>query len=196
MKKVALSIIVALIIPCCLFAARGILDFTMGVALATEYTPQDIIEDRLPIYNLEPKKLGLGAVAEVKLTFLSVDARAFYDPEALTVSGNVFANFVLDFLCSRFKFGIGYAYGFDITEQTFSIGNSNSSTNSFENFKDAAFDINLGVDVLIGDLTIGAFATLPTEYVFGSKNIGPIFDVVKNNWTNAKLGAYIGVAFL
>ena len=42
MKKVIIALVIAMIIPCCIFAGRGMFDLTIGAAAQTSYDIEDV----------------------------------------------------------------------------------------------------------------------------------------------------------
>ena len=119
-----------------------------------------------------------------------------YQPENKTIGGIASANLALDLFFLRIKAGLGYEYQYDFNNSALSFGNVNGLVSEFGQFKDACFDLNAGIDFLIGSLTVGAFATLPSETSIAKGNWGDLFQCVKDGWKDAKLGMTVGIALL
>ena len=194
MKKVIIVMLIALIIPACIFAGRGLFDLTLGAAASTTYTPKMIKEGALENFKFGDITWGLDT--EIKIAFAAVDAKVMYAPEAKAIYGNVSANLALDIFFVRVKAGLGYEYTYDIDDKTMLYGNCNNAVTSFDEFKDAAFDINVGVDFLLGDLTIGAYANLPTSTTIANGDWAGVFNNAKEHWEDAQIGLVVGIALL
>ena len=194
MKKVIIALLIALIIPCCVFAGRGLFDFTVGVAAQSDYDVEKVKEEGMKDFSID--QLSFGADLEMKLAFLSIDGKVMYAPELKTIGGIVSANLALDIFFLRVKAGLGYQYQYNFDTKAMSYGNANGAVTSFDAFKDACFDINVGLDILLGNLTVGAYATLPTETSISNGNWEGLVGNIKENWSKAKLGMTIGIALL
>jgi len=195
MKKVIIALLIALIIPGCVFAGRGLFDLTLGVAASSTYSAGDVSENGIDAFeNFSIDQLEFGADVEMKLAFLAIDGKVMYAPELKTIGGTASANLALDIFFVRVKAGLGYQYQYDFENQTYYFGNANGQVNDISNFKDACFDINCGVDFLLGNLTVGAFATLPTDTSITKGNWDGLFSNIQDNWKAAKLGMSVGIA--
>ena len=195
MKKVIIALLIALIIPCCIFADRGTFDLTVGAVAQTSYDIEDVKNGELKNFTLDG--VAFGADVEAKLSILSIDVKGMYDTANKGLKGIASANLVIGDIFSllRIKAGLGYEYTYNSETKTFSFGNGNGFTGEFEGFKEACFDLNVGVDVLLGPVTIGAYATLPTETSIGNaKWLGLLTSF--GNWAQAMLGVSIGFAVL
>lgn len=191
MKKIAIALLIAVIVPCCIFASRGMFDFTVGVAASSDYK---VTEAREIVDKFSIDKISFGGDVEMKLAFLAIDGKVMYQPENKTIGGIASANLALDLFFLRIKAGLGYEYQYDFNNNVLSFGNVNGPVSEFGQFKDACFDLNAGVDFLIGSLTVGAFATLPSETSIAKGNWGDLFQCVKDGWKDAKLGMTVGIA--
>lgn len=194
MKKVIIVMLIALIIPACIFAGRGLFDLTLGAAASTTYTPNKIQNGDLENFKFGDITWGLDT--ELKIAFAAVDAKVMYAPEDKAIYGNVSANLALDIFFVRVKAGLGYEYSYDLEGKAIKYGNLNGNVTSFEDFKDAAFDINVGVDFLLGDLTIGAYANLPTSTTITNQDWAGVFNNAKEHWGDAQIGLVVGIALL
>ena len=192
MKKIAIALLVALIIPCCVFASRGMFDFTVGVAASSDYNVADAQVITRDTFSID--KISFGGDVEMKLAFLALDGKVMYQPEEKTVGGIASAKLALDLFFVRIKADLRYEYQYDFNTKALSFGNVNNSVTDFKDFKDACFDLNAGVDFLIGSLTVGAYATLPSETSITKGNWSDLFQCVKDGWKNAKLGMTVGIA--
>jgi hypothetical protein len=198
MKKVIIAMLIVLMVPACIFAGRGLLDITVGATAETTYKVDDVkkaIEGEEE-FKFSMDNVGIGADAEVKLAFLAVDARGVYAPANKTISGIVSGNLALDIFFIRIKAGLGYEYSYDFDSKEIWYGAGNGVTNDFKNFKSAAFDACLGVDFLLGNLTIGAHASLPTAVTIEENNWADLVSSIQENWQFAKLGVSVGFALL
>ncbi|MBO4393949.1 MAG: hypothetical protein J5800_06360 [Spirochaetales bacterium] len=194
MKKVIIALLIALIIPCCVFAGRGLFDFTVGVAAQSDYDVATVRDEGMKDFSID--QLSFGADVEMKLAFVAIDGKVMYAPEIKTIGGTISANLALDIFFVRVKAGLGYQYQYNFDTKAMSYGNTNGSVTAFADFKDACFDLNFGADLLLGNLTVGAYATLPTDTSIANKNWDGLFGNIKDNWSKAKLGMVIGIALL
>ena len=192
MKKIAIALLIAVIVPCCIFASRGMFDFTIGVAASSDYNVAEAAEMTRDKFSID--KISFGGDVEMKLAFLALDGKVMYQPEDKTIGGIASANLALDLFFVRIKAGLGYEYQYDFNSGALSFGNVNKTVTEVKDFKDACFDLNAGVDFLIGSLTVGAYATLPSETSIAKGNWGDLFQCVKDGWKNAKLGMTVGIA--
>ena len=192
MKKVAIALLIAVIVPCCIFASRGMFDFTIGVAASSDYNVAEAAEMTRDKFSID--KISFGGDVEMKLAFLALDGKVMYQPEDKTIGGIASANLALDLFFVRIKAGLGYEYQYDFNSGALAFGNVNKTVTEVKDFKDACFDLNAGVDFLIGSLTVGAYATLPSETSIAKGNWGDLFQCVKDGWKNAKLGMTVGIA--
>ena len=194
MKKFLIVMIIALVIPACIFAGRGLFDLTLGAVASTTYTPNMIADGQLE--NFKFGDITWGGDVEMKLAFVAVDGKVSYEPENKTISGIISANLALDIFFVRVKAGLGFEYGYSFETESMIYGNTFGAVTEFEDFKDACFDINVGVDILLGDLTVGAYATLPTQTSIANGDWGGIFSNVSESWGEAKLGLVVGYALM
>ena len=192
MKKIAIALLIAVIVPCCIFASRGMFDFTVGVAASSDYNVAEAAEMTRDKFSID--KISFGGDVEMKLAFLALDGKVMYQPEDKTIGGIASANLALDLFFVRIKAGLGYEYQYDFNSGALAFGNVNKTVTEVKDFKDACFDLNAGVDFLIGSLTVGAYATLPSETSIAKGNWGDLFQCVKDGWKNAKLGMTVGIA--
>ena len=193
MKKIIIALLIALIIPCCVFAGRGMFDLTIGAAAQTSYDIEDVQAGELKNFTLDG--VAFGADVETKIAVLAIDAKGMFDTANKGVAGIVSANLAVDIFFVRVKTGLGYEYAYNFETKAFYFGNGNEYATEFANFKDAAFDINVGVDVLLGPITVGAYATLPTETSISNGRWDKFFGAF-GNWEQAKLGLSVGFALL
>ena len=194
MKKIIIALLIAMIVPCCIFAARGTFDFTLGVAASSTYSIGGVAETGVKDFSAD--KLSFGADAELKLAFVAVDGTVMYAPELKNLYGTVSASVALDIFFLRVKAGLGYEYHYNFTENQFDFGNASGSVTEFADFKKACFDVKVGVDVLLGNLTLGAFASLPTATSIDNKAWGDLFASIKENWKSAQLGMVVGISLI
>ena len=194
MKKVIIALVIAIIIPCCVFAGRGMFDLTLGVAAQTSYDIEAVQNGELQNFTLDG--VAFGADVEAKLSILSIDAKGMYDTANKGLSGIASANLAIDIFFVRVKTGLGYEYAYNFETKSFYFGNASNSVDNFADFKKACFDINVGVDVLLGPITVGAYATLPTETSIDNGKWAELFGTAFSNWNKAKLGVTVGFAVL
>lgn len=196
MKKIIIALLIALIIPACVFAGRGLIDLTLGVTASSSYDIDDVKKGALKEFKFEA--LRFGADAELKLAFVALDAKGFYDSANKGLSGLFSANLAVDIFFARVKAGLGYAYTYNIDSKEFYFGNGidGGYASDISQFEKANFDVNVGVDVLLGPLTVGAYATLPTTCSIENGQWGDIVKALGDNWASAKLGVTVGFALL
>ncbi len=198
MKKVIIAMLIVLMVPASIFASRGIFDLTLGANVESSYdvkTVQDAIANgEAPEFSMD--NLSFGAAAEVKLAFVSVNATAGIAPKLKTISGTASAGLALDVFFVRLKAGLGYEYQYDYENKVFQFGHGNDVASEFKDFKKASMDATVGVDFLLGGLTVGVHASLPTSVTIESENWGELVSSIKDNYDTAKLGVSIGIALL
>ena len=193
MKKVIIALVIAMIIPCCIFAGRGMFDLTIGAAAQTSYDIEDVQNGGLQNFTMDG--VAFGADVEAKLSILSIDAKGMYDTASKGLSGIASANLAIDIFFVRVKTGLAYEYAYNFDTKSMYFGNGNGYVTEFADYKDACFDINVGVDVLLGPITVGAYATLPTETSISNGRWDKFFGAF-GNWNQAKLGVAVGFALL
>lgn len=198
MKKVIIALVIAMIIPCCVFAGRGMFDLTVGVAAQSTYDIEDVqaAAEAGTAEGFSIDGLAFGADVEAKLSILAIDAKGMYDTANKGLSGIASANLALDIFFVRVKAGVGYEYTYNFETKNFYFGNASGYATEFAGYKDACFDINVGVDVLLGPITVGAYATLPTETSIANAKWAELFGTAFSNWSQAKLGVTVGFAVL
>ena len=196
MKKIIIALLIAMIIPCCVFAGRGMFDLTLGAIAQSSYDIEDAIDGELK--NFDIKNVAFGADVEVKLAVLSIDAKGLYDSSNKGLSGIVSANLAVDIFFVRVKAGLGYEYAYNFENKTFYFGNAINEgyVSEIADFKKANFDANVGVDFLLGPVTVGAYATLPTATSIENGQWVELFKALGENWKYAKLGLSVGFALL
>ena len=194
MKKIIIALLIALIIPACVFAGRGLFDLTLGVTASSTYDIDDVKDGALKEFTMEA--LRFGADTELKLAFVDVDGKLFYDSANKGISGIVSASLAVDIFFVRIKTGLGYAYTYNLDTKDFYFGNGidGGYATDISQFEKANFDVNVGVDVLLGPLTIGTYATLPTTCSIENGQWGDIVKALGDNWASAKLGVTVGFA--
>ena len=192
MKRIFILMLIAVIVPACVFAeSRGFFDFTVGVTAQSSYDIKDIEQGGLKDFSLD--KLAFGADVETKISIAAADVKVLYDKPNKGVFGMVSANISIDLLSMlRVKAGIGYQYGYNFENKTFYIGNPNGYVTEFASFKDACMDVNAGVDLMLGRITLGLYATLPTTTSISNGNWAGIPKAVVESWKIAKVGCWIG----
>ena len=75
MKKVIIALVIAMIIPCCVFAGRGMFDLTVGVAAQSQYNIEKVqkaIENEEELEGFSIDGLAFGADVEAKLSILAI----------------------------------------------------------------------------------------------------------------------------
>ncbi len=200
MKKVFILLVLAIAIPACVFAGSGVFGLSVG-ATAAYQKPIFTTEDGKTNADVDLEKLSIsdfkfGADVDVKLLFLDVNAKGYYQPAGddspASINGIVSANLAVDLVIVRLKAGLGYAYGYAIgTEDGFKFGN-----NKVDNLAKANLDVHVGVDVLLGDLIIGAYGTLGTNTNIEDGNWTDLISSVKDNWTKACFGVSVGFSLI
>ena len=182
MKKVIIALVIAMIIPCCVFAGRGMFDLTVGVSAQSTYDIEDVqaAAEAGTAEGFSIDGLAFGADVEAKLSILAIDAKGMYDTANKGLSGIASANLALDIFFVRVKAGVGYEYTYNFETKSFYFGNASGA----------------GVDFLIGPITVGAYATLPTETSIANAKWADLFGKAFSNWSQAKLGLTVGFAVL
>ncbi len=198
MKKVIIALLIVLMVPASIFAGRGLFDLTVGATVETAYDPayiESVIKGDEE-FEFSMEDLAFGADLEAKLAFVSVDARGVFSPSDKAVSGVVSANLALDIFFVRVKAGLGYEYNYNFASKEFYFGNGNGKSTTFGDFKEAAFDITAGVDLLFGPVTVGVHAALPTGVSIGQGNWDQLIPSIRDGWKYSRLGVTLGFALL
>lgn len=200
MKKGFIILVMAIVIPACVFAGNGIIGLTIGATAAYQKAGAvESIESGEFLKDLSIDDFKFGADVDVKVLFLDINGKAFVAKNGsgdTLINGIVSANLALDIAIVRLKAGLGYQYTFNTQTKDIVYGSANGGVKSFDDFKNANFDIHVGADVMLGDLTIGAYATLPTETSIGKGNWGDLFSTVADNWKAAQIGVGVGFSLI
>ncbi len=194
MKKFIIVMLVAMTAVTGLFASRGVVDVTLGAVAQSSYDIDDVKTGE--IKNLSLENFAFGAGLETKVTLLDLDVKALYDSANKGVCGQIGAGIAFDIIMVRAKAGLGYEVGYNFDAKELHIGNRNGYCTDVSDFKNACMNINAGADVLLGDLSVGAFATLPTNVSIAEGNWKDLLTCLKDNWSQAKLGVMIGYSIL
>ncbi len=195
MKKVLILLVLAIAIPACVFAGSG--DFGLSVGATAAYQKPVFTEDgsaAVDVSKLSINDFKFGADVDVKILFLDVNAKGYYQPgdDKGAINGIVSANLALDLAIVRVKAGLGYQYGYVIgSDKGLEFGN-----NAVSELAKANFDVHVGADVLLGDLIIGAYATLPTSTSIENGNWAGIISTIKDNWQKASFGVSVGFSII
>lgn len=197
MKKVLIVLVLAIAIPACVFAGSGVFGLSLGATAAYQKAGaiEEISEGDFDIKDLSIEDFKFGVDMDVKVLFLDLDTKAFIaknESGETLVNGIVSANLAIDIAIVRLRAGLGYQYNYNFATKEILYG-STARVTDFANFKDANFDIHVGVDFLLGKFTIGAYATLPTDTSIGKGNWSDLFPTIEQNWKAAQIG--IGVGF-
>lgn len=195
MKKVLTILVLAALIPACLFASN-LFGFSVGATAAYQKALSEVTGEDFDVKEIKIEDFKFGADVDLKLLFLDVNAKGFYAKNAdeqTLLNGIVSANLAVDIFFIRVKAGLGYQYAYNTETKAFSFGHQN---NGFDGFKDACFDIYAGLDFKLGKVVIGAYATLPTSVSIAKNNWAELFSTVKDNWQSAQIGLSVGFAIL
>jgi hypothetical protein len=191
MKKI-LTILVLVLIPVCIFAGEFV-GFNIGVTGAYQKAALgEATEGKIDVKGIKWEDFKYGVEADFKLCFLDVNAKGFFARNAdgdLVINGIASANLTTDIFFVRLKAGLGYQYSFNPKTNAIVFGHN---ANSFEDYENACFDIYTGVDLLLGPVVVGAYATLPTGVSIGANNWEDIISTVSDNWKSAQIGLSVG----
>lgn len=198
MKKILTIILLGLLIPLSLFAGN-LFEFSLGAT--TAYQKANAIEEisngNFNISDVTIEDFKFGVDTNVNIVFLDLNSKTFFTStnDQFSINGIVSANLLLNFSAIRIKAGLGYQYTIDPKTLTLGFG-SVSHVEGFGNFKDANFDLYTGVDIVLGKVLIGAYATLPTNTAISKGNWLDLITTVKENWKAAQVGISLSYAFL
>lgn len=187
MKKVLTILVLVALIPACLFASNF---FGLTVGATAAY--QKAVTEGVDVKSLKMEDFKFGADVDLKVLILDVNAKGFVAKSAsdeTLLNGIVSANLALDILFVRVKAGLGYQYSYNTVTKDFEFGRNASA---FDSFKDAYFDIYTGVDVKLGPVVVGAYATLPTGVSIEKNNWADIISTIQENWDSANIGVSVG----
>lgn len=195
MKRIIILLLTVFVIPVCVFAqTRGFYDFTIGVTAQSSYNLKDVKNGELSDFSFD--KVAFGAEVETKVSIFSLNTKVLYDRPNGGISGMICGHISIDLLnflsMLRVKAGLGYEYGFNIHDGSYYIGNSNGRVTGISAFKDACLDVNAGIDVMLGSLTLGINATIPTKTSLANGQWRSIPRAVLDGWKLAKLGLSMG----
>ena len=194
MKKVLTILVLAMIIPACLFAGN-VIGLTVGATAAYQKASVGEVNKEV-LEDIQLEDFKFGADVDVKIFVVDVNAKGFIakntDKETV-INGILSANLAFDLSIVRIKAGLGYQYSYNTQTQAINFGRH---ANSFEDFENACFDLYTGVDVTLGPIVLGAYATLPTSVSVGESNWADIFTTIEDNWKDAQLGLSVGFAIL
>lgn len=195
MKKVLTILVLAALIPACLFASN-LFGFTVGATAAYQKASLGDVTEGFDVSTLKIEDFKFGADVDLRLLFLDVNGKGFYAKNAadqVRLNGIVSANLSINILVVGVKAGLGYQYSYNTVTKEFEFGRE---AKSFDQFKDACFDIYAGLDVKLGKVVVGAYATLPTGVSIAKNNWTELLSTVKENWKFAQLGLSVGFAIL
>lgn len=191
MKKI-LTVLVLVLIPVCIFAGEFV-GFNIGVTGAYQKAALgEATEGKIDVKGIKWEDFKYGADLDFRLAFLDVNAKGFFARNTdgdLVINGIASANLTADIFFIRIKAGLGYQYSFDTKSNAIVFGHN---ANSFEDYENACFDIYTGVDLLLGPVVVGAYATLPTGVSIGANNWEDIISTVSDNWKSAQIGLSVG----
>ena len=196
MKKVLTILVLAALIPACLFAGN-ILGLSVGATGAYQKALGDATSGNIDVKEVKWEDFKFGADVDLKVLILDINAKGFVaknDADQTMLNGIVSANLAVDIFFVRVKAGLGYQYAYNTETQAFTFGNG-EGVDSFEDVKDAQFDIYAGVDVKLGKIVLGAYATLPTSVSIEKNNWNELFPTIEDNWQKAQFGISVSYAF-
>ncbi len=197
MKKVLTILVLAALIPACVFAS-SLFGFSAGITAA--YQKADVgaaTAGDIDVKGVKWEDFKYGIDTDLKIAFIDVNAKSFIaktEADESVLNGIISANVAVDLAFVRVKAGLGYQYAYNMAAKTFSFGNG-TSVDSFENFKAAQFDIYTGVDVKLGSVIIGVYATLPTSVSIEKNNWNELIPTIQDNWQKAQFGLSFGYSF-
>lgn len=198
MKKFIAIFLLCLMIPLSL-TAGSLFEFSLGATSAYQKADaiKEISEGNFNISDVSIDDFKFGADVNINLFLVNINGKTFFNMnnDKVNMSGIVSANLLLNFSLIRLKAGLGYQYTIDPTTLIVKFGSANT-VSTFEDFKDANFDIYAGVDIALGKVLIGAYATLPTGTTINNGKWVDLFTTVKDNWKAAQLGISVSYAFL
>lgn len=196
MKKVLTILVLAALIPACLFASN-LFGFTVGATAAYQKALGTVTDGSTNFEDIKFEDFKFGADVDLKLLILDVNAKGFFakdlESDGVAISGIVSANLAVDIFFVRVKAGLGYQYKYNTETKAFEFGRGSKS---FDSIQDALFDIYTGVDFKLGNVVIGAYATLPTEVSIAGNNWADLFSTIEKNWQDATIGLSVGFALL
>ena len=141
-------------------------------------------------FKLDFNDFNLGATADVKLSLAEINVTAFCTriDEKNVLNGVLSGNLVLDLIYVRAGIGVGINYLFD-TENGFRFVGGD--------FMDANLSLRGEVDVLIKDIRVGVYATVPTKFTFSNLTTFKYSDIeLKDFWKAAVVGVALKVNIL
>ncbi len=200
MKKGFILLVLAIVIPACVFAGSGVFNFSVGATAAYQgATLGEVVDGGVSAVSIKDFKFG--ADLDAKVLFFDINAKCYYQPndDKGIINGIVSANLAVDLVIVRLKAGLGYEYGYTIGEEdSFRLGNNAKGETKGWNkdLKEANLDVYAGVDVLLGDLVIGVYGTLPTSTSIGNGDWAGLFSSIKDNWKAASIGLSVGYSII
>jgi len=216
MKKISMILLVVLLVAGFAFAARGPVDVTLGVLAQYNGELGDLEAGEVDGFK-DVNNYQFGPEVRVKFTLLEIDAAGLVSSDNDNEDGFVFNGFFtggvsLDFLIARVGFGIGPDMYYETATSDFKFGpmdsvqknkianrTGNSTAQDYEVLDmllTAPINLRATVDFLVGKLTVGISASLPTNFSLDMadqwENAIPTGDDLKR----AKVGISMGIAVL
>lgn len=160
MKKILIVTIVGLLVLSSIFATG--LNLNLGAAAMYNKGFKDFVEEQ----KVTIGDFSFGAAADIKLVILDVRATALYSKvgDDSILNGIITADIALDLAIVRIAAGIGYDYVWNINQKIFVFG----GVDNFTDFRDAELLGHAAVDIMLGDIHVGLFGSIPTGLTFNN----------------------------
>lgn len=179
MKK----ILIALLCVLCLTPVFALsTEINLGLVGQLNNTLDSTLDIEAEQIKVDFNQFNFGAVADVKVTIADVNMTAFCTKvdEVNVLNGVLSGNVVLDIFFVRVGLGLGVNYLFDAENGFRFVGGD---------FLNANLSLRAEVDVVLGDLKVGLYGTVPTLYTLSNITSFQYSDIdLQNFWKAAVVG--------
>ena len=179
MKKILIALL-------CIFCVLPVFALSTEVNLGLVGQQNNTLESTLDLESEQIKvdfnQFNFGAVADAKVAIADVNMTAFCTKvdEINVLNGVLSGNVVLDIVFVRVGLGLGVNYLFDAENGFRFVGGD---------FLNANLSLRAEVDVVLGDLKVGLYGTVPTLYTLSNITSFKYSDVdLENFWKAAVVG--------
>ncbi|MDD4082414.1 MAG: hypothetical protein WC162_04940 [Sphaerochaetaceae bacterium] len=220
MKKISMVLLIVLLVTGFAFAGRGPVDVTLGVLAQYNGELGDLEAGEFDGFK-DVNNYQFGPEVRVKFTLLELDAAGLVskdDDDGYIFNGFFTGGVSLDLLIARVAFGIGPDMYYETATKDFKFGPMDSiqkdkiaSRNEIigggsaltEDDYDALdmlltspINLRATVDFLVGKLTVGVSATLPTNFSLDMADQWEDAIPDSEDLKRAKIGISMGIAIL
>ena len=179
MKKILIALL-------CVFCVLPVFALSTEINLGIVGQQNNTLDSTLDLeaeqIKVDFNQFNFGAVADVKVTIADVNMTAFCTKvdEVNVLNGVLSGNVVLDIFFVRVGVGLGVNYLFDVENGFRFVGGD---------FLNANLSLRAEVDLVLGDLKVGLYGTVPTLYTLSNITSFKYSDIdLQNFWKAAVVG--------